>query len=118
MPVLRVLAITVFWGCLALPGRTADPAPRLEFTRMIAHLGGTYRDEGYLDFIDAANPELVQLGFYGAHFWGLVHTPQYKGYPASFPVQGIEDCVFAVRAAAMIGAAQQRAADVVSQCDP
>lgn len=59
---------------------------------MIAHLGGTYRDEGYLDFIDAANPELVQLGFYGAHFWGLVHTPQYKGYPASFPVQGIAEC--------------------------
>jgi hypothetical protein len=64
---------------------------RLEFTRMVAHWA-EYSDAGYLDFIDEAQPELVQLGFYGAHFWSLAHTPQYKGYPAHFPVQGLNEC--------------------------
>ena len=31
-------------------------------------------------------------GFYGAHFWSLAHTPDYKGYPAHFPVQGLNEC--------------------------
>src|SRR5690606_599542 len=43
-------------------------------------------------FIDEARPELVQLGFYGGHFWSLAHTPQYKGYPSHFPVQGFNEC--------------------------
>lgn len=58
---------------------------------MVAHWS-QYGDPAYLDFIDEAQPELVQLGFYGGHFWSLVHTPQYKGYPAHFPVQGIAEC--------------------------
>jgi hypothetical protein len=64
---------------------------RLEFTRMAAHWAN-YADEGYLSFIEDAEPELVQLGFYGAHFWSLAHTPQYGGYPAHFPVQGLDEC--------------------------
>ena len=64
----------------------ADP-PRLEFTRMVAHWA-KYDDPEYLDFIDEAEPELVQLGFYGGHFWSLAHTDSYKGYPAHLPVKG------------------------------
>jgi hypothetical protein len=64
---------------------------RLEFTRMVAHWA-KYDDPGYLEFIDAAEPDLVQLGFYGAHFWSLAHTEQYGGYPAHFPVRGFEEC--------------------------
>ena len=70
--------------------RAAEP-PRLEFTRMVAHWAN-YADPAYLDFIDEAQPELVQLGFYGGHFWSLAHTPVYKGYPAHFPVQGLSEC--------------------------
>ncbi len=71
---------------------THPPAQgRLEFTRMVAHWS-KYADDGYLSFIDQAEPELVQLGFYGAHFWSLAHTPQYAGYPAHFPVQGLNNC--------------------------
>ncbi|MCH7729323.1 MAG: hypothetical protein IH991_23025, partial [Planctomycetes bacterium] len=58
-----------------------NPTRRLEFTRMVAHWAN-YADPGYLSFIEDAQPELVQLGFYGAHFWSLAHTPQFRGYPA------------------------------------
>jgi len=68
----------------------ADP-PRLEFTRMVAHWA-KYDGPEYLEFIDEAEPELVQLGFYGGHFWSLAHTDAYKGYPAHLPVKGHDEC--------------------------
>ncbi len=70
--------------------RAAEPAPRFEFTRMIAHWAN-YGDPAYLDFVDEARPELAQLGFYGAHYWSLSDTPFGKGYPAHFPVQGYDE---------------------------
>ncbi len=93
------LATVVVW-LLALPAPTsffalsapamAGDHPRVEFTRMIAHWDA-YGDDDYLAFVAEAQPDVAQLGFYGAHFWSLVHTPQYKGYPAHFPVQGIAE---------------------------
>lgn len=65
--------------------------PRVEFTRMIAHWA-RYADDDYLKFVEEAKPEVCQIGFYGGHFYSLAHTPQYKGYPAHFPVQGIDEC--------------------------
>jgi len=65
--------------------------PRFEFTRMIAHWA-EYADADYLAFVEEARPEVCQIGFYGGHFYSLVHTPQYKGYPAHFPVQGLAEC--------------------------
>ena len=85
-----ILLIGIYFLLLPFPV-SADDNPRLEFTRMVAHWS-QYGDPEYLNFIDEAQPELVQLGFYGGHFWSLVHTPQYKGYPAHFPVQGIAEC--------------------------
>lgn len=82
------LAVTGITGGKLLPA--ADP-PRLEFTRMVAHWA-KYDDPEYLDFIDEAEPELVQLGFYGGHFWSLAHTDSYKGYPAHLPVKGHDEC--------------------------
>ena len=71
------------------PISAADPPPtRFEFTRMIAHWDA-YGDDDYLKFVEDAKPEICQVGFYGGHFYSLVHTPQYKGYPAHFPVQGL-----------------------------
>ena len=64
--------------------------PRAEFTRMMAHWA-EYADDDYLKFIEKARPEVCQVGFYGGHFYSLVHTPQYKGYPAHFPVQGVSE---------------------------
>ncbi|MDX1945160.1 MAG: hypothetical protein SFU86_07120 [Pirellulaceae bacterium] len=71
----------------------AEPTsqPRYEFTRMLAHWA-EYGNPDYLPFVLEAEPDLVQLGFYGGHFYSLVHTPAYKGYPAHFPVQGIKEC--------------------------
>ena len=72
--------------------RAADtPKQRHEFTRLIAHWA-EYGDDDYLDFVKDAKPEICQIGFYGGHFYSLVHTPDYKGYPAHFPVQGIDAC--------------------------
>jgi hypothetical protein len=70
---------------------TASAAERLEFTRMVAHWSD-YADPEYLSFIDDAKPELVQVGFYGAHFWSLADTPYGSGYPAHLPVRGHREC--------------------------
>ena len=82
----------------SLPAQAAEPAkaatstaPRHEFTTMVAHWSDYGKDD-YLPFIADARPEVAQFGFYGAHFWSLVHTPQFGGYPAHFPVQGIKEC--------------------------
>jgi hypothetical protein len=64
---------------------------RLECTRLIAHWAG-YADPGYLSFVDDVKPEVVQVGFYGAHFWSLADTPFGGGYPANFPVRGHREC--------------------------
>jgi hypothetical protein len=58
---------------------------------MVAHWDA-YSDPAYLTFIEEARPEIVQVGFYGAHFWSLAATPFGKGYPAHFPVQGLAEC--------------------------
>ena len=72
-------------------GVAAEPSGRFEFTRMVAHWSN-YHQQDYLDFIEQAQPDLAQVGFYGAHFWSLVHTPQYSGYPSHFPVRGLQEC--------------------------
>lgn len=81
-------------ACLSLvslaSGQEKSP-PRLEFTRMIAHWDA-YGDPDYLKFVEEARPQVCQIGFYGGHFYSLAHTPQYKGYPAHFPVQGLAEC--------------------------
>ena len=85
---LRSAAVLMLLG--GYPRSMAQP-PRLEFTRMVAHWS-EYSDPGYLPFIDDARPEVVQVGFYGGHFWSLAHTPYGNGYPAHFPVRGLAEC--------------------------
>jgi hypothetical protein len=65
--------------------------PRFHFNRLIAHWA-EYGDPDYLQFVDEAKPEVCQVGFYGGHFYGLAHTPQFNGYPAHFPVRGLAEC--------------------------
>ena len=76
------LTISASSGC-----RTGTPPPdnsrsdpqRLEFTRMIVHWT-RYVEPGYLDFVQEAEPEIAQVGFYGADFWSIAHLPdQDKG---------------------------------------
>src|SRR5688572_5628354 len=79
-------------AALFLLTETADAQPRrFEFNRLIAHWYA-YGNPDYLKFVEEARPEVCQVGFYGAHFWSLAHTPQFKGYPAHFPVQGLKEC--------------------------
>jgi len=87
-----IVACALGFGLLAEPraGRAAE-APRVLFTRMIAHWDG-YGDPDYLKFVEEARPEVAQVGFYGGHFWSLSHTPQFAGYPAHFPVRGLTEC--------------------------
>ena len=87
---MRPLSAALLLTALASPAVVADP-PRAEFTRLIAHWDA-YGDDDYLAFVAEARPEVCQLGFYGGHFYSLVHTPEYKGYPAHFPVRGIPEC--------------------------
>ena len=85
--VLLGSALLVF----VLAGRGGLAAEPLEFTRMFAHWDG-YAGDDYLPFVAEARPQLVQLGFYGAHFWSLADTPDYAGYPAHLPVRGHKQC--------------------------
>jgi len=80
-------AVLLLWTTLV---RGEERRP-LEFTRLIAHWAD-YADPDYLAFVEEARPELVQVGFYGAHFWSLANTPYGSGYPAHFPVQGHREC--------------------------
>lgn len=86
---LRILVLTlgVAVGSRAI---AAEPG-RFEFTTMVAHWDA-YGDPAYPPFIEAAQPDVAQLGFYGGHFWSLAHTPQFGGYPAHFPVRGLAEC--------------------------
>ena len=83
-----VVTVALMLGVL-LPA--AHPGPRLEFTRLVAHWAD-YADPGYLPFIEEAQPEVVQVGFYGAHFWSLADTSFGGGYPAHFPRRGHREC--------------------------
>ena len=56
---------------------------------MIAHWAN-YAHADYLPFVQEARPELVQVGFYGAHYWSLAHTKHGAGYPAHFPKIGLK----------------------------
>ncbi|HJN09417.1 MAG TPA: hypothetical protein QF564_12050 [Pirellulaceae bacterium] len=88
---VRTSAFMVFLLASIPLAALSDEPPRFEFTRMVAHWH-RYDDPAFLPFIEEAQPDLVQHGFYGAHFWSLVHTPQFGGYPSHFPVQGIDQC--------------------------
>jgi len=70
---------------------TVRSQERFEFTRLLAHWA-EYNHPDYLPFVLEAEPDVVQLGFYGGHFWSLAHTEAYGGYPAHFPVQGLNEC--------------------------
>ena len=61
------------------------------FLTLVAHWAN-YNHAEYLDFIDEAQPDLAQVGFYGAHFWGLASTEHGGGYPAHLPVRGLQEC--------------------------
>jgi hypothetical protein len=80
--------MTMMAACLPFSSPALE---RLEFTRMVAHWAD-YADPGYLSFIEEAHPEVVQVGFYGAHFWSLADTPFGSGYPAHLPVRGHREC--------------------------
>lgn len=84
----RLLALLAVAGSSAILNAEEPP---FHFTRMVAHWD-QYDHPDYLPFLEDAQPEVAQVGFYGAHFWSLVHTPHYGGYPAHFPVRGIKAC--------------------------
>jgi hypothetical protein len=94
-----VSALATSRSCLLLaallahsPARADDAAgpAACDFTRLVAHWSD-YGHPDYLKFIEEAQPEIAQVGFYGAHFWSLAHTPEYGGYPANFPVRGLDE---------------------------
>ena len=83
------IAIALALGCTA--AASAQP-PRLEFTRMVAHWA-EYADPDYLTFIEEAQPEIAQVGFYGGAL--LEPRPTRRSataIPAHFPVRGLAEC--------------------------
>ena len=65
--VLLTLSVMLACSIAARPAAdAAEPAPRFEFNRMIAHWAN-YGDPAYLDFVREARPQVAQFGFYGGH---------------------------------------------------
>lgn len=83
-----VFVTFVSWWLISPPVTAQE---RFEFTRLLAHWA-EYNHPDYLPFVLEAEPDVVQLGFYGGHFWSLAHTDAYAGYPAHFPVKGLDEC--------------------------
>ena len=91
-------SLTLLWHLLlpALAAPSFAPAEEVgkpvpfEFTRLVAHWSD-YGHPDYLKFIEEAQPDIAQVGFYGAHFWSLAHTEAYGGYPANFPLRGLTE---------------------------
>jgi hypothetical protein len=74
-PILLTFLVLGCIGCgKTKPQPGAEKPKRLEFTRLIAHWEH-YVDPGYLKFVEDAQPEIVQVGFYGGDFWSLGHLP-------------------------------------------
>jgi hypothetical protein len=86
-----VLSGVVHHGTSTYAAEPPAKSSRPEFTRLVAHWA-EYGDPDYVPFVTDAGIEVAQVGFYGGHFWSLAHTPQYKGYPAHFPEQGLNEC--------------------------
>ena len=84
---MRNLFAIIVAATLAVQATAAEKEP-LRFNRLVAHWIDYHRPD-YLSFIEDAKPEIVQVGFHGAHFYSLAHTPYGKGYPGHFPVQGL-----------------------------
>ena len=72
MKTLSTASVALLFSILLQSLVTAEEE-RLEFTRMVAHWH-QYAGPEYMEFVDAVRPELVQFGFYGGHFYSLVHT--------------------------------------------
>jgi len=87
----KLALIAALFAGLLFCERTGNPAQQFEFTRMVAHWDG-YSDPGYLPFIEELKPEIAQVGFYGGHFWSLVDTTSYGGYPSNLPMRGHREC--------------------------
>src|SRR5262245_24985734 len=89
-----IRSIVLLGGTFSLLGPAGSPVQtpgRREFTRLVAYWDA-YSDPGFLPFLEELQPEVVQVGFYGAHFWSLAHTAFGDGYPAHFPVRGLAEC--------------------------
>src|SRR5438552_10144201 len=86
---MKRIAGIVLLGLFAGQAAAEEKAP-FRFNRLVAHWID-YDKPDYLTFIEEAKPEVVQVGFHGAHFYSLAHTPFGKGYPGHFPVQGLAE---------------------------
>lgn len=87
LPIVTLVLLASFTN-LSL-AQTNPSTPR-EFSTLVAHWA-EYADPEYLPFLAEAQPDIAQVGFYGAHFWSLAHTPHGKGYPAHFPLVGLKE---------------------------
>jgi len=78
-------------------GRFPDlPDPDFHFNTFLVSWGGTTSPE-FRSFIEAARPEIVQVGFYGPLFHGYADNPKSTGYPMQLPVAGQREALEAQR---------------------
>jgi hypothetical protein len=84
------MACPGFSTALAAGAPASPPSNPIDVLTLVAHWA-EYEKPDYLKFLEEAQPDIAQVGFYGGHFWSLAHTPQYSGYPANFPVRGLTE---------------------------
>jgi hypothetical protein len=87
---IRLLSLALLLGFASDASAQVNASQPREFMTLVAHWA-EYADPEYLPFLAAARPDVAQVGFYGAHFWSLAHTPHGQGYPAHFPLVGLQE---------------------------
>src|SRR5262245_49514318 len=90
IPYATILCVLLLVAAAVRAEEPLRTASDLEFTRLAAHWAD-YAHPDYVPFIEDAHVEVAQVGFYGSHFWSLAHTEQYGGYPANFPLRGLDE---------------------------
>lgn len=81
-------------GCMSPPKVTEGPWSDLPgggqpfFTFFASFSMRHGKTPEFLDYLDEARPEVVQIGWYGPMFHGYAHHPQSTGYPMQLPVAG------------------------------
>ena len=97
--ILALALLTPSLGLIAAgkSGRHPDlPKPDFHFNTFLVSWGGTTSPE-FGKFLDAARPEIVQVGFYGPLFHGFADQPKSTGYPMQLPVSGQREALAAQR---------------------
>jgi hypothetical protein len=85
-PAFVLSFLTIFAAALLCPADAADDRPRMPYRTFL--VTRSVADEQLFPFLEAARPEIVQIGYYGAMFHGYADDKKSMGTPMNLPFPG------------------------------